>query len=160
MDRATRFQLPAYANSKQNLSMILSCGIHYSPEHHHPRLPQSQKLRRSRVERASRSSRVTTGDDGPAPPRAPLCAAKNPPPTLRRPGCKPGPFFVVAHSAGATAPDRCFSTPLTSTAITAVANTKPSAMKAVVPSTRSNPPRPCRTAIAVTAAPAARKVRK
>ena len=60
----------------------------------------------------------------------------------------------------ATARPRSFSTPLTSTAIAAVAKTKPSAMTAVVPSTRPKPPRPCRTAIADTAAPETRKVRK
>src|SRR5262245_27873877 len=70
------------------------------------------------------------------------------------------PLSYYRHSAGATTRERCFSTPLTSTAMTAVAKTKPSAMVAVVPSTRSKPPRPYRSAIAVTAAPAARKVRK
>src|SRR5260370_679027 len=75
-------------------------------------------------------------------------------PRCEGPGAKSGPFFV-AHSAGATARERCFSTALTSTAITAVANTKPSAMVAVVPSTRSKPPRPCRNAMAVLATPAA-----
>src|SRR5947209_20222571 len=46
------------------------------------------------------------------------------------------------YSAGATAPSRSFSTPLTRNAITAVANTNPSAITAVVASTRSKPPRP------------------
>jgi len=56
--------------------------------------------------------------------------------------CSKARAFLIGHSAGATTRERCFSTPLTSTAITAVAKTKPSAMVAVVPSTRSKPPRP------------------
>ena len=64
------------------------------------------------------------------------------------------------HSAGATARVRSLSTPLTSTAITAVATTKPSAITAVVPSTKPKPPRPCRKAMAPTAAPDTTKVRK
>jgi hypothetical protein len=46
------------------------------------------------------------------------------------------------YSADTTAPNRSFSTPLTRNAITAVANTNPSAITAVVASTRSKPPRP------------------
>jgi hypothetical protein len=46
------------------------------------------------------------------------------------------------YSAGTTAPNRSFSTPLTRNAIKAVANTNPSAITAVVASTRSKPPRP------------------
>src|SRR5467141_2558261 len=69
------------------------------------------------------------------------------------PGAPRAAFF---HSAGATAWP--FSTPLTRTAITAVATTKPSAIIAVVPSRRAKPPRPYSKAIAATAAPEARKV--
>ena len=64
------------------------------------------------------------------------------------------------YSAGATTRVRSFSAPLTSTAITAVANTKPSAMAAVTPSSRPKPPRPCRKAMIDTAAPDTTKVRK
>src|SRR5262249_38345170 len=76
-----------------------------------------------------------------------------------RPGGGAGAFLWV-HSAGATTRVRDFSTPLTSTAMTAVARTNPSAMVAVVASTSAKPPGPCRSAIVETAAPAARKVRK
>ena len=48
----------------------------------------------------------------------------------------------TGYSAGATACARAFSTSLTRKAITAVAKTKPSAMAAVVVSTRPKPPRP------------------
>jgi hypothetical protein len=64
------------------------------------------------------------------------------------------------HSAGAGARASSFSTPLTSKAISAVPTTNPSAMTAVMLSTRSKPPRPCSTAISETAAPDTRKVRK
>ena len=64
------------------------------------------------------------------------------------------------HSAGATARVRSFSTPFTSTAIAAVATTKPSAMTPVIPSTRPKPPLPYRNAMVATAAPEDRKVKK
>ena len=64
------------------------------------------------------------------------------------------------HSAGCGARRRSFSTPLTSTAMAAVPITKPSAMTAAKPSTRSKPPLACRTWISQTAAPEARKVTK
>src|SRR5207248_286370 len=66
----------------------------------------------------------------------------------------------AAYSAGAITRPRAFSTLLTKSAIAAVATTKPSAMAAVAPSTRSKPPRAYRMAITDTAAPETMKVRK
>ena len=64
------------------------------------------------------------------------------------------------HSAGATARVRSRSTPLTKSVIAVVATTMPSAMSAVVPSTRPKPPRLYKKAIAATAAPETTKLRK
>src|SRR5258706_16482260 len=58
------------------------------------------------------------------------------------PGAPRAAFF---HSAGATAWP--FSTPLTRTAITAVATTKPSRINALVPNRRAEPPPPYKKAI-------------
>ncbi len=67
---------------------------------------------------------------------------------------------AMAYSAGAATCARSFSAPCTSTAIAAVPITKPSAMMAATPSTRSKPPRPCSSAISDTAAPDTTNVRK
>src|SRR5262249_35085350 len=56
--------------------------------------------------------------------------------------CRSASESAHGHSAGAMTRTRSFSTSWTSTAIAAVAITKPSAITAAVPSTRSKPPRP------------------
>ena len=68
--------------------------------------------------------------------------------------------YTIAYSPGTATCARSFSTPCTSTAIAAVSITKPGAMMAATPSTRSKPPRPCSSAISDTAAPDTTKVRK